>query len=62
MGWCRSGSSVFGNTPFGIYEDDYQFQDEAPKVADWCAKRLGYPIMDIELQDKQFYLFRGSYI
>ena len=53
--WPGSGSSVFGNTPFGIYEDDYQFQNEAPKVADWCAKRLGYPIMDIELQDKQFY-------
>ena len=53
--WPGSGSSVFGNTPFGIYEDDYQFQTEAPKVADWCAKRLGYPIIDIELQDQQFY-------
>ena len=53
--WPGSGSSVFGNTPFGIYEDDYQFQNEAPKVADWCAKRLGYPIMDVELQDNQFY-------
>jgi len=53
--WPGSGSSVFGNTPFGLYEDDYEFQIEAPKVADWCAKRLGYPIMDIELQDKQFY-------
>ena len=53
--WPGSGSSVFGNTPFGLYEDDYEFQNEAPKVADWCAKRLGYPIMDIELQDKQFY-------
>ena len=53
--WPGSGSNVFGNTPFGLYEDDYEFQIEAPKVADWCAKRLGYPIMDIELQDKQFY-------
>jgi len=53
--WPGSGSSVFGNTPFGLYEDDYEFQIEAPQVATWCARRLGYPIVDIELQDNQFY-------
>jgi hypothetical protein len=53
--WPGSGSSVVGNTPFELYDNDLEFQLEAPKVADWCAKRLGYPIMDIELQDKQFY-------
>jgi hypothetical protein len=53
--WPGSGSSVFGNTPFGLYEDDYEFQIEAPQVATWCARRLGYPIIDIELQDNQFY-------
>ena len=41
-----SGSS----TPFGLYDSDSSFQAEAPKVAKWCAKRLGYPIVDIELQ------------
>ena len=29
------------------------------KVAEWCAKRLGYPIVDVELQDINF-LFRRS--
>ena len=53
--WPGSGSSVVGNTPFELYDNDLEFQLEAPKVADWCAQRLGYPIMDIELQDKQFY-------
>jgi hypothetical protein len=51
------GSSSFfpGQTPFGIYDDDYVFQEEAPKVALWCARRLGYPIQNIELIDENFY-------
>ena len=43
------------HTPFGLYDTDSEFQTEAPQVATWCAKRLGYPIMDVELQDNQFY-------
>jgi len=53
--WPGSGSAVSGNTPFGFYDNDATFQTEAPKFANWCAKRLGYPIMEVELQDKQFY-------
>jgi len=53
--WPGSGSSVVGNTPFAVYDNDLEFQLEAPQVASWCAKRLGYPIMDVELQDTQFY-------
>lgn len=51
------GSSSFelGQTPFGIYDNDPLFSDEAPKVAVWCARRLGYPIVDVELIDDQFY-------
>ena len=51
------GSSSFfpGQTPFGIYDTDYIFGDEAPKVALWCARRLGYPIQNIELIDENFY-------
>lgn len=51
------GSSSFesGQTPFGIYDDDSIFGDDAPKVALWCARRLGYPIIDVELIDDQFY-------
>ena len=46
-----SGSS----TPFGTYDYDTQFQEDAPKVARWCAKRLGYPIIDIELLEENFF-------
>jgi len=53
--WPGSGSAVSGNTPFGLYDDDSTFQSEAPKFATWAARRLGYPIMAIELQDLQFY-------
>ena len=53
--WAGSGSAVSGTTPFGFYDDDSTFQSEAPKFATWCAKRLGYPLSSVELQDKQFY-------
>ena len=53
--WPGSGSAASGSTPFGLYDTDSTFQTDAPKFASWCAKRLGYPIMDVELQDQQFY-------
>jgi hypothetical protein len=51
------GSSSFttGSTPFGFYDTDPQFQVDADKVASFCARRLGYPLVDIELQDINFY-------
>jgi len=51
------GSSSFmpGMTPFGFYDYDYQFQIDADKVVTFCARRLGYPIMEVELQDLNFY-------
>ena len=51
------GSSSFfpGQTPFGIYDEDFAFQDDSPKMALWCARRLGYPIQNVELQDENFY-------
>ena len=53
--WPGSGSAASGSTPFGFYDNDSEFQSEAPQFASWCAKRLGYPITAIELQDTQFY-------
>jgi hypothetical protein len=51
------GSSSFfpGQTPFGTYDNDYIFNQEAPKIALWCARRLGYPIQNVELIDDNFY-------
>jgi len=51
------GSSSFseGQTPFGTFDTDATFQADAPKIANWCAKRLGYPIQNVELVDESFY-------
>ena len=48
--WPGSSSFFPGETPFGFYDTDTDFQLDADKVADWCARRMGYPLVDIELQ------------
>lgn len=53
--WPGSSSFSEGSTPFGYYDTDVEFTASADKTAGWCAKRLGYPIVDIELQDINFY-------
>jgi len=53
--WAGSSSFYPGDTPFGLYDNDSTFQHDVDKVSDWCAKRLGYPITDIELQPVQLY-------
>ena len=53
--WPGSGSAVSQSTPFGLYDNDLVYQADAPKVAVFSAKKLGYPITDIEMQDNQFY-------
>jgi hypothetical protein len=65
MKWPGSGSAIvlisgstsssLDMTPFGIYDLDHDFYTDAPKTAAWCAKRLGYPVIDIEMVDEQFY-------
>ena len=42
-------------TPFGYYDGDSVFKVEADKVADYCARSVGYPIMEVELQDLNFW-------
>jgi len=51
------GSSTFasGATPFGFYDADTEFQADADKVTSFCATRLGYPLMDVELNSGSFY-------
>ena len=53
--WPGSSSFFPGNTPFGFYDNDTDFQTDADKVAVFCARRLGYPLTDVELQDLNFY-------
>jgi hypothetical protein len=53
--WPGSSSFTTGSTPFGTFDNDADFQRDADSFADWCAKRLGYPIVDVELQSVNFY-------
>lgn len=53
--WPGSSSFFPGETPFGFYDNDYQFQTDADRVAVYCANRLGYPLVDVELQAVNFY-------
>lgn len=53
--WDGTAGSVSSSTPFGYYDDDADFQVDAPKYAKWAAMRLGYPITEIELQSGSFY-------
>jgi hypothetical protein len=53
--WNNNPGPVWGSTPFGFYDNDLEFQQEAPLFATWAARRLGYPIVEVELQDVNFY-------
>ena len=50
-----SASASLEATPFGIYDNDTDFRTDAPKTAVWVAKRLGYPIVNIELDNQQIW-------
>ena len=43
------------SVPFGFYNSDTDFQADAVKVAKFCAQRLGYPLVDVELQSGSFF-------
>ena len=54
--WSGSGTFITGSsTPFGIYDGDSLFVNDAPKVSTWVAKRLGYPIINVELDNEQIW-------
>jgi hypothetical protein len=50
-----SPGPISGSTPFGFYDNDTQFQSDGPKVANYCARKVGYPVLDVELNDLNIY-------
>jgi len=50
-----SPSNPVGITPFGFFDADTQFQIDAPRAAEFVARKLGYPVVAVELLDKQIY-------
>lgn len=53
--WPGSSSFTTGSTPFGFFDSDALFQQHADSFAQFAAQQMGYPIVDIELKDINFY-------
>ena len=53
--WTGVSTFAAGQTPFGFYDNQQDFRTDANKVADFCARRLGYPLADVELQSGSFF-------
>jgi len=53
--WDGSATFAVGMTPFGFYDADTDFQSDAVKVSKFCGTRLGFPLMDVELQSGSFF-------
>ena len=53
--WPGSSSFTTGSTPFGFFDTDTMFQNQADSFAKFAAQNVGYPIMDVELIDINFY-------
>ena len=53
--WTGVSTFAAGQTPFGFYDNQSDFINDANKVADFCARRLGYPLADVELQSGSFF-------
>ena len=53
--WPGSSSFTTGSTPFGFFDNDTMFQSHADSFSKHAAQNVGYPIMDVELIDINFY-------
>jgi len=53
--WPGSSSFSPGDTPFGFFDNDIMFQQQADSFAKFAAQYVGYPIMDVELVAINFY-------
>jgi hypothetical protein len=53
--WNGTSNFSAGQTPFGFYDTDTEFVTDANRVAKFCGQRLGYPLMDVELQSGSFF-------
>ena len=46
---------VVGQTPYGTYDNDSTFQNDIISVTKWCAKRLGFPVLQLEIPSGSIY-------
>jgi hypothetical protein len=44
-----------GSTPYGTYDADSTFRTDIVSVTKWCAKRLGFPVLQLEIPSSSIY-------
>ena len=44
-----------GETPYGTYDADSTFRTDIVSVTKWCAKRLGFPVLQLEIPSGSIY-------
>ena len=42
-------TSGSGQTPYGSYDSDTTFQSDIISVTKWTARRLGFPVLQLEI-------------
>ena len=50
-----AGFDVVGTTPYGIYDNDTEFQNDSINVCKYVARKLGHPIMQLEFNSGSIY-------
>jgi hypothetical protein len=53
--YADPSSFVSGQTPYGTYDADSTFQTDIISVTKWCAKRLGFPVLQLEIPSGSIY-------
>ena len=48
-------TSAKDDTPYGIYDNDNSFVTESVDVAKFVARKLGHPVMQIEIPSSSIY-------
>ena len=50
-----TSTEVVGNTPYGIYDADNEFQADSLTVCKYVARKLGHPVMQLEFNSGSMY-------
>ena len=54
-GYPRPPQLVY--TPFRLYQADQSFKQDAINISRWIVRKLGYPILDVQVTDQLVYTF-----
>jgi len=48
-------TSAAGDTPYALYDSDTTFVSESVQIAKYISRKLGYPVMDLEMPSSSIY-------